>query len=185
MILIIKNEPQNKKFLFSLVYLTVFSLVLIFFWPYLWSNPAINFYEAFTTFSKYESLTIQMLFNGKYIFSNYLPMSYLPTWILITTPVIFVLLFLIGYVFLFKRIFSRLIRIDVTTNFNDLWRSKKEEMDFIIFLNFSLVFFYIIFLSPVLYTGWRHLYFLHTFMTYACCIALYIINIKFKNKIII
>ena len=185
MILIIKNEPQNKKFLFSLVYLTVFSLVLIFFWPYLWSNPAINFYEAFTTFSKYESLTIQMLFNGKYIFSNYLPMSYLPTWILITTPVIFVLLFLIGYVFLFNRIFSRLIRIDVTTNFNDLWRSKKEEMDFIIFLNFSLVFFYIIFLSPVLYTGWRHLYFLHTFMTYACCIALYIINIKFKNKIII
>ena len=185
MILIIKNEPQNKKFLFSLVYLTVFSLVLIFFWPYLWSNPAINFYDAFTTFSKYESLTIQMLFNGKYIFSNYLPMSYLPTWILITTPVIFVLLFLIGYVFLFKRIFSRLIRIDVTTNFNDLWRSKKEEMDFIIFLNFSLVFFYIIFLSPVLYTGWRHLYFLHTFMTYACCIALYIINIKFKNKIII
>ena len=58
-------------------------------------------------------------------------------------------------------------------------------MDFIIFLNFSLVFFYIIFFSPVLYTGWRHLYFLHVFMTYACCIGLYIINKKFKNKILI
>ena len=123
-ILIIKNDLQNKKFLFSIIYLTVFSLVLIFFWPYLWSNPAINFYEAFTTFSKYENLTIQMLFNGKYIFSNYLPMSYLPIWILITTPLIFVLLFLIGYIYLFKRLFKRLIRIDIATNLNDLWRVK-------------------------------------------------------------
>ena len=77
------------------------------------------------------------------------------------------------------------MRIDSVTNRNDLWRSKKEEMDFVIFLNFSLVFFYIIFFSPVLYTGWRHLYFLHTFMTYVCCVALYIINVNYKKKLFI
>lgn len=184
-ILVIKNDLKNKKFVFSIIYLSIFILVLIFFWPYLWSNPAINFYNAFITFSKYENLTIQMLFNGNYVFSNYLPMSYLPIWILITTPLISILLFLIGYFYLFKRFFMRLMRIDSVTNRNDLWRSKKEEMDFVIFLNFSLVFFYIIFFSPVLYTGWRHLYFLHTFMTYVCCVALYIINVNYKKKLFI
>ena len=184
-ILVIKNDLKNKKFAFSIIYLSIFILVLIFFWPYLWSNPAINFYKAFITFSKYENLTIQMLFNGNYVFSNYLPMNYLPIWILITTPLISILLFLIGYFYLFKRFFMRLIRIDSVTNRNDLWRSKKEEMDFVIFLNFSLVFFYIIFFSPVLYTGWRHLYFLHTFMTYVCCVALYIINVNYKKKLFI
>ena len=184
-ILIIKNNFKKNKFFISIIYLSCFIFGLIFFWPYLWANPAVNFYQAFITFSKYESLAIQMLFNGNYIFSNFLPMSYLPTWIVLTTPLISIILFLLGYIYLFKRFFTRLIKVDTVSNLNDFWRGKNEEMDFIIFFNFSLIFFYIIFFSPVLYTGWRHLYFLHTFMTYICCIALYSINLKFKNRIVI
>lgn len=183
-VLLIKKNVKNK-FTFAFVYILVFVLLLIILWPFLWSSPVTNFYHAITTFSKYDNLTIQILFNGKYIFSNYLPMTYLPTWILITTPLISIILFLIGYLYLFRRFYMRLISIDSNFNSNDFWRGKKEEKDFIIFLNFSLVFFYIIFFSPVLYTGWRHLYFLHSFMSYISCVALFLISIKFQKKIII
>lgn len=123
-----------------------------------------------------------MLFKGNYVLSNYLPLSYLPTWIFITTPIISIILFSIGYIYLLKRFFIRLINVENNYK-NDFWRSKREEKDFIIFFNFSLVFLYIIFFTPVLYSGWRHLYFLHFFLTYFSLIALYLIDIKFKKKI--
>ena len=184
-LLIIKNNFKKNKLKFALIYLGTFSLLLIILWPFLWSNPIGNFYQAVLTFSKYDNLTIQMLFNGNYVFSNYLPINYLPTWILITTPLISIFLFLLGYFYLLRRFFMRLISVESNSNFNDFWRGKNEEKDFIIFLNFSLVFFYILIFSPVLYTGWRHLYFLHSFITYICCVTLFLISIKFKNKIII
>ena len=39
--------------------------------------------------------------------------------------------------------------------------------------------------STVLYTGWRHLYFLHSFIIYLGCFGLSLININFKNTKII
>ena len=98
---------MKNKFTFAFVYILVFVLLLIILWPFLWSSPVTNFYHAITTFSKYDNLTIQILFNGKYIFSNYLPMTYLPTWILITTPIITLVLFIFGYLNLLKRSFNR------------------------------------------------------------------------------
>tara|TARA_X000001036_G_scaffold79179_2_gene70845 strand:- start:1820 stop:3448 length:1629 start_codon:yes stop_codon:yes gene_type:complete len=183
-IFLIKNKLDKNKIFYLLIYLSFFIIFLIFCWPYLWSSPLKNFYQAFTMFSEYDDQIVQMLFKGNYIFSNYLPISYLPTWIFITSPIISIILFLIGYLFLFKRFFIRLVGIDKNNNSNDFWRGKNEEKDFIIFLNFSLVFFYIILFSPILYTGWRHLYFLHIFLTYFCTVALYLIDIKFKKKII-
>jgi len=134
-------------------------------------------------FSQYE-LKIQMLFNGNYVFSHYLPLSYLPVWILITTPIIVLLLFFIGYTFLVKRSFVRIINIKEDAVYKDFWRSKKEKKDFFIIFNFTLIFFYIILSNTVLYTGWRHLYFLHIFIIYIGCFAIYLIDLKIKKKII-
>ena len=59
--------------------------------------------------------------------------------------------------------------------------AKTKKKDLIVFFIFNSIFFYIILSSTVLYTGWRHLYFLHSFMIYLGCVGLNLININFKN----
>ena len=123
-----------------------------------------------------------MLFNGDYIYSNRLPMSYLPVWILITTPLITLLLFIYGYVFSFKRLFNRTSHVKDDVPFNDFWRGKNEKKDLIVFFMFNSIFIYVILFSPVLYTGLRHLYFLHSFIIYLGCLGLSLLHINFKNR---
>ncbi len=174
-----KDYSLVKKILF---FIFCFLLFLYLFWPFLWEAPAANFIYAFNKSSQV-GLSIQMLFNGNYIFSNLLPISYLPTWIIITTPILSLILFLVGYTIIIKRSFARLINIKPDTIYSDFWRGKKENKDFFVVLNFSLIFFYIILSNSVLYTGWRQLYFLHVFLIYVGCFAIYFLNLKIKKKI--
>lgn len=183
--LITQKETSKDKLLNFFSYFTTFIFFLILFWPYLWSDPFSNFIDSFKAFSNFKFLSIKILFNGEYFFTHFLPMSYLPTWIFITTPIITLILFSIGYFFIFKRLFFRTINIKNGSTFNDFWRSKNEQCDLFVFINFSLIFFYIIFTSPILYTGWRHLYFLHPMMIYLGCIAILLINKKKYEKLIL
>ena len=182
----LSNEKKNKNYrLFKKIFLFVslFLFFLYLFWPFLWGNPISNFFYSLKMFSQYE-VKLQMLFNGDYIFSNFLPLSYLPTWILITTPVSILILFFIGYTNLIKRSSGRIINIKQNTIYEDFWRGKKEKKDFFIIFNFTIIFFYIILSNTVLYTGWRHLYFLHIFIVYISCFAIYLIDLKIKKKFI-
>tara|TARA_B100000886_G_scaffold333739_1_gene288260 strand:- start:2137 stop:3768 length:1632 start_codon:yes stop_codon:yes gene_type:complete len=178
--LIIQKNPFKEKIFNSFLLLTFFLSFLILLWPYLWSSPLNNFLYSFNIFSKY-IIKIQMLFNGDYIYSNRLPMSYLPVWILITTPLITLLLFMYGFVYCLKRLYSRVLKVKDDLPFNDFWRGKNEKKDLIVFFIFNSIFFYIILSSAVLYTGWRHLYFLHSFMIYLACIGLNLLSINFKS----
>ena len=56
-------------------------------------------------------MNLIVYFNGDFYQSKYLPISYLPIWIMISTPIYIFLLFIIGYVNHFKRVFKRLINI--------------------------------------------------------------------------
>ena len=175
-----------KKKLFTLVfYLIIFSFFLFLFWPYLWSNPIFNLIQSLMIFSKYTSQPLNMLFNGDYVFSYFLPLSYIPLWMMITTPILILLLFFYGYFFCLRRFCIRTFNIKEMSSYNDFWRSKNEHKDVFIFLNFNLIFFYIILSSPVLYTGWRHLYFLHPMMVYLACYALFLIDLKYKKNNVI
>jgi len=184
MFLISKNNNEklllfNTKILF--IYITTFFIILIFFWPYLWSNPPANLITSLKIFSKYPA-QFQMLFNGQYVDSRFLPLSYVPLWIIISIPITSLSLFLFGYYYLFKRFFKRLINIKQKNVFNDFWRGKKEKKDFLFFLNFSLIFFYVILSNTDLYNGWRHLYFLHVFIIYFACIGLFRLRLIFKKN---
>ena len=185
LIFLILQKSSYKKKIFSFSLLLIFFLsFLILLWPYLWSSPLNNFLYSFNIFSKY-IIEIQMLFNGDYIYSNRLPMSYLPVWILITTPLITLLLFIYGYIFSFRRLYNRTLHIKDNVPFNDFWRGKNEKKDLIIFFMFNSIFIYVILFSPVLYTGWRHLYFLHSFIIYLGCFGLSLLRINFKNTKIV
>ena len=48
-------------------------------------------------------------------------------------------------------------------------------------MSFNIIFFYIILSNTDLYNGWRHLYFLHFFISYIACIGLYNILLVFKK----
>ena len=180
------SKKINKKILIFnirilLIYISIFFIFLILFWPYLWSDPFANLINTLKVFSKYPA-EFQMLFNGKYIDSRFLPLSYVPVWILITVPITTLTLFLFGYFNLFRRFSRRLLNFEQENTYNDFWRGNQEKKDFLIFLNFSLIFFYIILSNTDLYNGWRHLYFLHLFIIYFSCIGLYRIRLFVKKN---
>tara|TARA_B100000575_G_C23121762_1_gene649276 strand:- start:320 stop:1969 length:1650 start_codon:yes stop_codon:yes gene_type:complete len=166
-ILIKLFETLDKKINFEfwlkiVVLLITYFVVLTMLWPYLWSNPLTNFVNAFLIFSNY-IIDINFLFNGDYISSKNLPLIYLPLWILISNPVFTIIFFLLGYILLFKKFLKNLFKIERGGN---IWNSEDEEKDFFIFINFTLIFSYLILSNAVLYNGWRQIYFLHIFITY-------------------
>jgi len=181
--LIISKEKRGikKKLRKILFFLIFFFLFLILFYPYLWANPLVNFLNLLKIFSQYP-IEFEMLFNNYYINTKYLPLSYVPIWMLISTPIITLLLFFFSYLKLIQRFFKRLINIDTHNAFNDFWRGNNEKKDFFIFLSFSLILIYIILSNTLLYNGWRHLYFLHVFIIYISCLGIYRISVILKKN---
>ena len=163
----------------SLIFLS-FLFFLIIFWPYLWENP-FNIVKAITTFSNY-SHRPSFLYDGEYVNAEFLPMGYLLRWIFMTVPVLILIFFTIGYVYLFKKFFYRFINIEKDKLYNDFWRSEKERTHFLFFIIFSSIFFYITLSSPVLYNGWRQVYFLNIFLIYISIFGLHISLLVFTRK---
>ncbi len=157
------DKKNNFKFwLKILIFLITYFVSLIILWPYLWSDPIVNFFKAFSIFSNY-IIDISFLFNGDYVSSKDLPLTYIPLWILISTPVSTILFFLLGYLLCFRKAISGIFALEKG---KDIWGNKNEEKDFFIFANFTLIVLYLIFSNTVLYNGWRQIYFLHFFIIY-------------------
>ena len=175
-----RNDNLLSIFKIISIYLLLTAFFLYFFWPYLWSDPFSNLFYSLKTFSKYPA-TFQMLYNGAYIDSKFLPLSYLPVWMFITIPLSILVLFFYGYLIFLRRLFKRILNIKEETFFNDFWRGSNEKKDFLIFLCFNVIFFYIILSNSDLYNGWRHLYFLHFFISYISCLGVYLVVLKFKK----
>ena len=175
----------NKNLLPISLFLFLTPSFIIIFWPYLWSDPLLNFFIAFKKFSAFPWMGKNLYF-GEYIDANFVPWHYSLVWITITTPFVYTLFFILGFFMILKRFTKRLLSIEENKKYNDLWRGKKEMLDFMIFLNFFLPIFLIIILNSTLSDGWRHLYFIYpSFLL----ISLYgferLIRNKSKHKYII
>ena len=141
----------------------IFSFLLIFlFWPYLWANPLNNFIFGIQELINY-SPSYTILFEGNYISSKIVPVYYHLKWIIITSPIFYIVLFFIGIILFSKKLYHNEI------NFN-----KKKNLTFDSFL--LSVFLCIIGLTIVSkqgYNGWRHLYFLAPIIIYFFSYAIY------------
>ena len=113
--------------------------------PYFWENPIMKFYESFLL-AKNHHWGGTVLFFGEYISAKSLPWFYLPIFILITTPISFIVFFFIG----------------IYNASNLICRDYK--------LNYILFFSLLIMIIPPIATivfnstnldGWRHYYFLY------------------------
>ena len=91
--------------------LFLFCFFLLIHYPYAWE---MNFFEIKKWFQNFfYSMDIEILFFGEYYKIKYLPRSYLPVWIFISTPIIISIFFLLGFLISCRAIYKRTINIDL------------------------------------------------------------------------
>jgi len=181
-LLSVLSNSKNLNNLFGMIFFCFFYFIfLILLWPILWSNPIENFILALNWFSS-QIVEIRMLFDGKYIYNSFLPYNYIFTWIFITTPILYTILFVIGYIEIFRRFFLKFLNIKDNTYYYDLWRGVNEKKDLFILFNITGVVSYFILSDVILYNGWRHIYFINTFIIYIATYAFYRIDLNFQLK---
>ncbi len=162
-------------------YFLLFFIILFITWPYLWSNPIINFFEIFSSLNK-DLIDVKILFNENYFSNRALPDTYLVSWIIISSPIFQNFLFFFGFILYSLRICNRFFKIQSYSVYNDLWRGKREETDFVLFIFITI--FYLLFLvfNAPLYNGWRLVYFLNIFFIYFAIYFLNYLKIKLRKK---
>jgi hypothetical protein len=165
-LIILENKGSFKrnylKLLLFLSSLVTFTIIL---WPYLWTDPLVNFLTALKTMGAYP-MRLSVFYFGNYISSVNLPWHYSIVWILITTPILYIFLFLIGSVLIFLRTLNRFLELSSAQKRFDPWVNNAERMDLIVFLIIYFTIFLIIYLNATLYGGWRHLYFIYPSIIY-------------------
>jgi len=134
--------------------LTYFGLLLVFItvmWPYLWEAPLNNFAQAFDNMAHFR-WDGEVLYRGKMVRSTQLPWHYVPVWIGITTPPLYLLAFGVGLV----AIGGQLIRSGWR-----LYRCDEEWQDLLCLAMALGPVGAVIVLHSVMYDGWRQLYFIY------------------------
>lgn len=148
---------QNKQHWFnqikslSVYFLTLVVLVVAL-WPYLWDSPYSRFIEAYQQFSHFSRANMDMLFWGEKINSTKAPWFYIPAWIFLTTPILYLAFFILGLFVSLKDI--------VTKIFIRKYGDAQIQDTFFALIIFIPIFAVII-LNSVVYDGWRHLYFIY------------------------
>ena len=170
----------KNKYIFVIYFIPLTFFFIIIFWPYLWEHPLNNLIFAITNLLS-ANFPSSNLYAGEYILSSNIPWHYHLVWIAITTPIIIILLFLIGIFFFLKRFFTRIINLD--DDLNDIWRGEREMFD--------IYFFLMLFLPLILYIkkgmgydGWRHLYFVYPSIIMISLYGFYCLKLSIKKKII-
>ena len=174
---IFENLEKNKFKIIFLIFpfLLMTFLFTILFWPYLWENP-LNIVLSLTSMSNYDWKGL-VFFENTYYSAKYLPWYYLPKTILITTPLLHILLFIIGSFFIIKFLIKNIINLE---NNNNIWKSSEE-----LFCVYSLTIVFltiviIIELSSTLYGGWRQVFFIYPSAVFICIYGLNRL-LEFKN----
>ena len=179
---ILRDQNNKKKLIISLLLLLIFTPVfIILFWPYLWESPIEHFLYSFKFLSSH-NLNIYSYYLGKYIFSANPPWHYSLVWIFISTPFFYIILFMVGFIFLIQRTTRRLLKIEKNDSYIDLWRGSKELQDLIFFLTLVIPIIIVIDTNSASYDGWRHLYFIYPSFLLIGMLGLHLIKIIFFRK---
>ena len=141
-------------------------------WPYLWEDPFGRFMEAITTGTYFPNESLE-LFKGEFVLSTYLPWDYIPTWFLITTPLVALLLGLVGILATGYRGAIRL---------GDVFRNTGLRFEWLLLACFVLPVIAVIVLNSTLYNGWRHLFFLYAPFCLLAALGLYRLVPLLKKK---
>src|SRR5262249_34061928 len=133
------------------VYLPAAFLFVVAMWVWLWGNPVGHFLEAFASMARFRYQG-DTLYLGHAVPSDALPWHYAPVWIAITTPPLYLVLFVVGAAAILWRLATRGLA---------LWEGDEELQDLFFLGLVVLPIAAVIVLHSVLYGGWRHLYFIY------------------------
>ena len=174
--LISRKNKIGINFIFVLLTSYIFFLTIS--WPLLWAEWPTSLFSILNLDMSWGG---QVHFLGEYYRSQYLPQYYLIFWILVSTPVLHIILFLHGFINYSKRLVMRYFKIEKISFYSDLWRSRAEKKDFFIFLNLVLFICALSFLNISLYNSWRLGYFIYIFIIYFSTYSIYLI-FKIKSE---
>ncbi len=171
-------KSDCRKILTNLLcYLSIFLIVSIAFWPWLWINPIDHILNGFESSANFQRLIIWILYRGYYYPTTDLPWHYLPWNIIISIPLIFIILITAGFWAPIARILNLDQRRSVTFQF---------KQDCIFYLICVVPVLAAIFIQPTLYNGWRHFYFIYPACIMICLHGYFFIRRYFFNyKLII
>src|SRR5208337_2834994 len=152
MIRLIRRElPLGRTALVLAIYIVATGTFVVVMWPYLWSRPLGHFVQAFKDMAHFR-WGGELRYMGSFIHSTALPWHYTFTWIGITTPLFYLVLFVVGVFVTCRQIVTRGMK---------LWQDDAELQDIVfLVLCFGPIAAVILFHS-VLYNGWRQLYFIY------------------------
>ncbi len=133
----------------------LFTVLFIYlWWPWLWEDPINNFTAGVISMSQYLIWQGEVLYIGKLYDPKTLPWHYTLIWILVTTPLIYSFYFLLGVFDSIKRQFQMRFSI---TEFN-------IRFDLVMLAWFFIPLITVAVLHSVLYSGWRHMFFIYPAM---------------------
>ena len=150
--LVIKKDLKinGKKVILSFsVYLILLISLTVLFWPTLWTNPLGNLIEAYKWMSSHP-WEGQVLYFGSLTKGSDLPWHYIPVWLLMTTPILYIIGFAIGSFVTIKILLKNPIQF---------YNRGRDDLIFILW--FFLPLTIIILLNSTLYDGWRHMFYIY------------------------
>ena len=134
--------------------------------PFLWTDPLASFTSLWETLSNHPANPMQM-FQGNLIGSRNKPPHYIPTWIAITTPPATLLLMAIGAVVTCAHSLARPLQALQNTDL---------RFGILLIACLAMPIAAVLRKNPVVYDGWRHLYFLYVPMCLLAVTGLHWIN---------
>lgn len=148
----IKRElPLRRSLAALLSYLLLTLIFVVALWPYLWTDPLGRFGEAFRNMSRFR-WELNNLYMGQLVRSTDIPWHYVPVWIAITTPLLYLASFVAG---------AGAILLQVLRRGVALWSREDELLD-ILFVGLCVSPVIVaISMGSVLYDGWRQMYFIY------------------------
>ncbi len=150
----LRERPFSRRNLVWIgAYLPLSVIFLLPFFPYLWEDTFRRLWAAFSEMSDFAWEDYVLLF-GQQIFAPDVPAYYIPAWIMITTPLIYLL-------FLFAGGYAALRSTVGALREGRFWRDGPGLLDFAqlgLAVGPILV---VILLGSTLYNGWRHMHFVY------------------------
>lgn len=179
----INHFNHNKKIIYRIALLSILlSLLIILFWPYLWANPLSNFYKVFVNLSGFPHEGYNY-YLGNYHLSSNPPWHYSLTWIFVTTPILYLVLFFCGFIFYTSKLFYNVKKFIKNENLEQFLKDETRGEDLVYYILFIIPLLLVIMTNSTLYTGWRHLYFIYPSLLIFSINGYNIVKLNlFKNK---
>lgn len=164
-----KKTDVGRQFGFLLIYIAGVFCTAMAFWPILWGNPIANFLKVYDAFSHFRWQSY-LVFDGKMTYSLELPWYYLPYWMWISIPELWILLGIAGFIAIAVK--------GLTSPLRFISDTPERHFTLYIVCLFAPV-ASVIFMGSVVYDDWRHVYFIYPSLV---LLGLWVLNKLMETK---